>query len=279
VFFPFGLFTTQTDGGKLRTIRRITTVLNCFSRETPMLSLSQISESLGLPRSTTHRLLKAMEVAGFLMRDPASRKYRLGYRLLYWGRQVQDALDLRGTSFPILQALARSTGETAILSVRDGNEGVCLEMVESSQPVRLTMDVGKRLRLHAGASAKVLWAFLPEAEIRRILGEIDLLVLKPNTITDPARMYQELMDIRERGYATSFEETDSGAMGVAAPVYDSAGQVVAGIGIAAPMSRITPKQVPEIAPVVVDAGRQVSARLGALLDHDFPCGMAAPDSR
>jgi IclR family KDG regulon transcriptional repressor len=249
----------------LRTIRRIATLLNCFSRETPALSLSQISERLSLPRSTTHRLLKAMEAEGFLMRHPATRKYRLGYRLLYWGRQVQDALDLRDMSLPVLQELARSTGETAILSVRDGNEGICLEMVESNQPVRLAMHVGKRLMLHAGASAKVLWAFLPDAELRRILSEIDLVALKPNTITDPDKVYRELMTIREQGYATSFEETDSEAMGIAAPVYDCNGQAVAGIGIAAPISRIPPVQVPRVAPLVVDAGQQVSARLGAPL--------------
>jgi IclR family KDG regulon transcriptional repressor len=264
----------QTDGGKLRTIRRIVSVLNCFSRETPDFSLSQVSERLGLPRSTTHRLLKAMEAEGFLMRDPATRKYRLGYRLLYWGKQVQNSLDLRDVSLPVLHDLARSTGETAILSVRDGNAGVCLEMVESDQPVRLAMRVGKRLMLHAGASAKVLWAFLPHAEARRILSEIDLVALKPNTITDSDKMYQELVNIRERGYATSFEETDSGAMGVAAPVYDCNGQAVAGIGIAAPMSRIPPDQVPKFAPLVVDAGRQVSTRLGAILDEDLAIASA-----
>jgi IclR family KDG regulon transcriptional repressor len=260
----------QIGGGNLRTIRRIAIVLSCFSREMPVLSLSQISESLDLPRSTTHRLLKAMEAEGFLMRDPATRKYRLGYRLLYWGKQAQDSLELRDVSLPVLQDLARSTGETAILSVRDGNEGICLEMVESNQPVRLTMCVGKRLMLHAGASAKVLWAFLPEAEVRRILGEIELAALKPNTITDPDEMYQELASIREQGYATSFEETDSEAMGVAAPVYDYTGQTVAGIGIAAPISRIPPAQVPKVAPLVVEAGRRLSARLGALLEQDLP---------
>jgi DNA-binding IclR family transcriptional regulator len=116
--------------------------------------------------------------------------------------------------------------------------------------------------LHAGASAKVLWAFLPEPEIKRILDEIDLVPLRPNTITSRVGMCAELAAIRQRGYATSFEETDLGAMGVAAPVCDHTGQVIAGIGIAAPLSRISPEKVQEIAPVVLEAGRELSRLLG-----------------
>ncbi len=76
-------------------------------------------------------------------------------------------------------------------------------------------------------------------------------------------MRTELAAIRQRGYATSFEETDLGAMGIAAPVYDRTGDPVAGIGIAAPLARIPPERVPEAAPAVIEAGQQLSARLGA----------------
>lgn len=260
----------------MRTISRIATVLNCFSAETPVLSLSEISERLDLPRSTTHRLLTAMETEEFLMRDQATRKYRLGYRLLYWGKLAQDSIDLRNASLPVLEELVRLTGETAILSVRDGNEGMCLEMVESGYPVRLTMRVGKRLMLHAGASAKVLWAFLPDEELLRILKEIKLVALKPNTITDANEMYEELMKIREQGYAVSFEETDGEAMGLTAPVYDHTGRAIAGIGIAAPMSRVSPDRVPRLAPMVVGAGRKLSARLGAPHSQSIPANVILP---
>ncbi len=135
----------------------------------------------------------------------------------------------------------------------------------SSIDSRLAMRVGQSLQLHAGASSKVLWAFLPDEEIERILHEIEYIPLEKNTITDPERMRAELGAIRERGYATSFEETDSGAMGVAAPVYDHAGQAVAGIGIAAPAARIPPARVPEIARTVLEASRELSRRLGAPL--------------
>lgn len=251
---------TEANG---RSITRIADILNCFSVEEPALNLTAISQRLGLPKSTAHRLLAALANQGFLMRDASGRGYRLGYQLLHWGMVAQSALDLRAEALPIMRDLSRTIDETVILSVRDGTRGLYLEIVESVHPVRLAMQVGQQLRLHAGASSKVLLAFLPEAEMERVLGGIELLPLAPQTITDRALLCAELDAIRRRGYATSFEETDLGAMGIAAPVTDHTGRAVAGIGIAAPLARIPPERVPEVAPLVIDAGRQLSARLGA----------------
>jgi IclR family transcriptional regulator, KDG regulon repressor len=252
----------STDVSAVRTVNRISDILNCFTREQPALSLTTISNRLELPKSTVHRLLTALESQGFLMREANGRDFQLGYQLLHWGMVAQCALDLRNEALPFLRKLSASTGETAILSVRDGLQGVCLEMVASSQPVRLTMQAGQRLMLHAGASAKVLWAFLPDAEIQRILNAIELPALQPGAITDRNRLCDELVAIRQRGYAVSFEETDPGAMGIAAPVYDQTGRPVAGIGVAAPLARIPAERVPAVAPLVVEAARQLSARLG-----------------
>ncbi len=250
-----------------RSIIRIADILNCFSIEEPVHNLTAISKRLGLPKSTSHRLLTTLVSQGFLMRDVHGRGYQLGYQLLHWGMVAQAALDLRTEALPIMRQLSRSVGETAILTVRDGTRGLYLEIVESAQPVRMTMQVGQRLRLHAGASSKVLLAFLPEVEIDQIISTIELLPLTSHTIADPTQLRSELAAIRRRGYATSFEETDLGAMGIAAPVYDRAGAAVAGIGIAAPLARIPPERVPEVAPAVIEAGQQLSARLGAPLQQ------------
>jgi IclR family KDG regulon transcriptional repressor len=246
-----------------RSIIRIAEILNCFSVEEPVHNLTAISKRLGLPKSTSHRLLTTLVSQGFLMRDVHGRGYQLGYQLLHWGMVAQAALDLRTEALPIMRQLSHSVGETAILTVRDGMRGLYLEIVESAQPVRLTMQVGQRLRLHAGASSKVLLAFLPEVEIEQITSTIEMQPFTAHTIVNPMHLRAELAAIRQRGYATSFEETDLGAMGIAAPVYDRAGNAVAGIGIAAPLARIPPERVLEVAPAVIEAGQQLSVRLGA----------------
>jgi DNA-binding IclR family transcriptional regulator len=247
----------------IRAINRICDILNSFSEDDRALSLTEISRRIGLPKSTTYRFLEALESQGMLTREPQNQGFQLGYQLIRWGTLAQNGLDLRNLAIPILQELSTATGETAILSVRYGTVGIWLEVVESRQPVRLTRRVGQRLWLHAGASSKVLWAFLPEAEREQLFQEVELVPLRPSTITEPEAMRAELAAIRQRGYATSFEETDEGAMGIAAPVYNHTGQLVAGIGIAAPLSRVPPERIAPLAEQVLAAGRALSLQLGA----------------
>lgn len=249
-----------------RSINRICDILNCFSEEELNLTLTQISNQIELPKSTTHRLLEALQSQGLLSYNNVKRSYELGYMLVRWGSLAQTGLDLRNVSLPFLQKLTEITDETSILSARYGNIGMCIEKIECNQPVRLAMSIGQRLALHSGASSKVLWAFLSEDEISEIMDTIELLPLMENTITTPERLREELRNIRENGYATSFEETDRGAMGIAAPVYDHSSKPIAGIGIAAPISRISREQVPEFAVKIVDVARRLSKHLGAVLN-------------
>jgi DNA-binding IclR family transcriptional regulator len=147
--------------------------------------------------------------------------------------------------------------------MRFGNVGTWVEIVESRHLLRLAMRVGQPFPLHAGASSKVLLAFLSDQEIERILGGIVFEPIKKNTITNLEKFREELHLTRNRGYAVSFEETDGGAMGIAAPVYDHTGQIVAGIGILAPITRVPEARVPEMAEPVLLASYQLSMQLGA----------------
>jgi DNA-binding IclR family transcriptional regulator len=249
-----------------RTINRICDILNSFSDHEAYLTLTEISIRIQLPKSTTFRFLEALESQGMIHYDSNHKGYRLGHRLIHLGMLAQASIDLRNDALPILRSLTEETGETSILSMRFGSNGTWVEMIESRQPVRLAMRVGQPLLLHAGASSKVLLAFLPEDEIERILGQMDLVPIATNTITDPERLKDELRIIREHGYATSFEETDEGAMGIAAPVFDHTGRPIAGIGIAAPIVRIPREQISKILDPVLNASRKLSKQLGAICE-------------
>lgn len=255
----------------MSTINRMCAILNAFSQDQKVLSLSDISRRINLPKSTTHRLLTAMEAQGILIRDNDGRGYRLGYQLIHWGMLAQNSLDLRNLALPILRKLCNDTQETAVLSVIDYAHmaAIWLEQIESPQPVRWVKRVGQRVYLHAGASAKVLWAFHPEEEIESILSRIELIPIKANTMTDKEKLLQDLREIRQRGYSVSVEETDTGAMGVAGPVYDHHDKVVAGIGIIAPISRVPESRIPEVARTVLAACSQLSRLLGAHLSGEL----------
>lgn len=251
-----------------RAINRICDLLNAFSESEPLLTLTQVSQRIGLPKSTTYRFLDALASQGIIYREPDGQGYRLGYQLIRWGTLSQASISLRSLALPVMRQLTEETGESSILSVRVGHAGVWIEKTESQHPVRLAMRVGKNLHLHAGASSKVLLAFLPPDQQEEILSALDLKPLCTNTITTMEALRVELARIRRQGYATSFEETDPGAMGVAAPVFDHAGMPAAGIGIAAPVTRVPREQVARIAVAVVTASQELSRRLGAPLPKE-----------
>ena len=223
----------------LTVVERAFTILEAFSPDHPEWSASDLSRELGLPVPTAHRLLGTLQRLGYVSRDEATKRFRLGGAARRLGEQSRGFNDLRTVALWPLRRLSQATGETALLTVLDPerDHSLCLERVETSQPLRLSVEVGRRLPLHAGASQKALLAFMADEEINRLLSR-PLERLCAATITNKRLLRQELRDIRWRGWATSHEETNVGVWGVAVPVV-SESDVVCAIGVAGPSPRLT----------------------------------------
>jgi len=245
----------------VKTIDRLVKIMDCFSPEQPVWSLRELSEQLQLPPSTLHRFLVSLEAHGILRRDPGDKRWQLGYRTFIWGNLAAESTGLRHVARPVMHDLVAATGETAILTVYHDQEVICVDKVETSYSVRMTLEVGRRRPPHAGASSKILMAYLPEEEIQAIIRDKGLPKVCTNTITDPDELMAELAKIRACGYAESREETDLGAWGVATPIRGREGEVVAAIGIAGPSSRFTDQLVQQY----VILCRQAAQRISALL--------------
>ena len=144
---------------------------------------------------------------------------------------------------------------------------MCIDRVESTHPLRLSLEVGRLTPLTAGASAKALLAFLPPTEIRVVLDR-PMERLAPGTLTAPDALLEELEAIRQRGYATSREETDASAWGVAAPIRSRDGYAVAAIGLAGPLSRLSDRAWDEFGALVRTAASEAELRLGAHTNAD-----------
>jgi DNA-binding IclR family transcriptional regulator len=206
-------------------------VLDAFDERRPQLSEAELRRELRLPSSTTHRIVRALEARGYLMRT-ASGHYRLGLAAIALGRRAAVSLDPRA----VLDELARETGETAILGMRDPAGLRCVDRVETAERLRLSLAIGAVVPLHAGATSKALLAALDDAELEAILAG-PLPRLASGTITDPDELRAEVVRIRARGYATSREETNEGAWGVGVALSGGAG-VVSVIG---PLTRLSPE--------------------------------------
>jgi len=252
----------------VKTVDRMVSVLECFSLERPTWSLSEISDHLGIPKSTLHRFLASLESHGILRRDPEDKRWRLGYRLVTWGELAAESTGLRHISLPIMHDLMEQTGETIVLTVYQDQEVVCIEKVETSHPVRLTLDIGTHHPPHAGASSKILMAYLPQEKVQAIIDNQGLPKVCSNTITDPDDLMAELAKIREQGYAESFEETDPGAWGVATPIYGQNNDVVAAVGVVGPSLRFKDELAQRYVALCRDAAQQISTQLGTGIDRE-----------
>jgi DNA-binding IclR family transcriptional regulator len=247
----------------VKTVDRLVRIIDSFSSSRLSWTLTELSEHLDLPKSTLHRFLCSLEAHGILRQDEESKRWRLGYRLFVWGNLAERSTALRDVARPVMRDLAAQTGETALLTVYHAQEVVCVEKVESSHSVRLALDVGSRRPPHAGASSKVLMAYLPDEEVERVIEEQGLAKLCVNTITERGELYEELARIRERQYAQSVEETDVGAWGVATPIRDWEGEVVAAVGVAGPSSRFGAGVAQHYVARCEDAARRISSALFA----------------
>jgi DNA-binding IclR family transcriptional regulator len=251
------------ENSSVKTVDRLVMVLDCFTAYHPAWSLAELSAELGLPKSTLHRFLVGLEQHGILRRDVDDRRWRLGYRLFNWGNLAVESTGLRDLARPIMRDLSERSGETAILTVYDQGEVVCIEKVETHHPVRLALRVGDRRPPHAGASSTVLMAHLPEGEVAEIIAARGLPRLCSNTVTTGDALLRHLSAIRQLGYAVSVEETDPGAWGIATPVRDHSGRVVAAIGVAGPTSRFSDDVARRYVELCGLAADELSSRLGA----------------
>ena len=251
-------------GGGLSSVRNAARLLRAFAPTDRDLGVSELATRLALPKSSVHRLLTALAAEGLVERTPPNGRYRLGLRLYELGAIVSSHLDLHEVVSPYLDDLRNRTGETVHVSILDAGEVVYVERRESSHTLRIFRRVGHRNHAHCTSSGKVLLAWLPADERRRIYAEHGLPPHTPQTITDPERLEEELVRVRERGYAENINESELGASSVAAPIRDVSGSVIAAIAIAAPSARFSRESMRRFASEVVTAAERISSHLGYL---------------
>lgn len=245
-----------------QSIQRAIDILLAFTPAEPEWGITELSETLDLPKSTVHRLVVNLEMRGLLERDPATEKYRLGVRLFELGTRVWHSIDLQEKARPHLEELARQTRETTVLSILSGGEALYLDKVDSTRAVRAANFVGQRRPLHCTAVGRVLLAWLPHHEVVRTVEQKGLAPRTPNTITEPARLYEELAVIREQHYAIDDEEFEEDLCCVATPIMDHTGAVVAAIGISGPTTRVNSTTLLGLIELMLSTAEAISKALG-----------------
>jgi DNA-binding IclR family transcriptional regulator len=248
--------------GRPSSIETAIDVLFCFDIQRSQLRLVDISQRLGLHKSTAHRLLSMLKKKGLVVVDPTTQLYSLGPALVELAWIVLRQQDLRSICRPYMEQLRQSTNETVSLNIRMGDRRVCVEELQSNQEIKYSQTFGLTAPLHVGAPGKALLAFLPQAELERVLATLTFTSLTPDTITDDQALRAELAKTAVRGYAVSIGARSPWAAAVAAPIRDRSGQTIAALSVLGPSHRLTSKVLKELGMQVIKIGNDISAALG-----------------
>jgi DNA-binding IclR family transcriptional regulator len=239
------------------TVRKAMAVLSAFSYGDPVLGVSELARRLDMGKSTVHRILSTLVADGYAERT-ADERYRLSIKMYELGQQVAASIELRELAHPALERLRNESGETAHVAVLSGTDVVYVDRLESPHMLRLLTRIGRRRAAHATSSGKCLLAFGSPADVGRVIAA-GLPRLGPRTITSRSMLQQALARVRAKGYAMSIDESAPGVASVAAPIFDGAGECIAAISVAGPVTRLRVERLEQLVPLVVAAAASVGS--------------------
>jgi len=240
-------------------VTRVVEVLDVLSGVPDGLGVSDIAGRLHVHRSTASRLLGSLAASGMVERDQATRRYRLGARIVGLAASAVPRLPVVSQARPALEQLSAMTSETANLAILDRTHVVYVDQVTPTQAVVMASWVGRRSPAHASSSGKVLLAF-GTAQARDAILRRPLESLTPHTVTDPRRLREILAETRRVGYASSSGELEEGLVTMAAPVLKD-GCAIAAVSLSGPRFRIPPGDLPRLLRSVVRAATEIEHRM------------------
>jgi len=246
-----------------RALGRALEVLEALAHRRDGATLSGLSRRLGSPKSSLLYLHRPMTRLGYLVRSPEGR-YRLGPAAFTLAMAALSNRELPELARPFLEDLAVKSGETALLATVAGDApaAVYIDKVESQQnPIRYTARIGERRPLYCSAIGKLLLAYLPLARRQEYLRTTRLKAFTPQTPVTRAALRRALDEIRSTGLSVSVDEISEGAGGIAAPVFDRHGEVLAGLVLGAPSHRVLAEQS-RLAGLVTESAHGLSRVLG-----------------
>ncbi len=256
-----GVVSESENSVRVHSVERVFRILEELVLHTDM-SLKQLAQAAELHKSTTYRLLHTLIDLGYVEQDETQGAYRVGLRLIEMSGKANRAWPINRAAEPIMDRLAAELGESVNVAVEDGLDMVYVATVDAHQPLRMQLNVGRRAPIHCTAVGKAVLAYRSEL-IDQFRGQKRSLErFTDHTITDWRQLEQELSVIRERGFAIDNEEQVAGALCVAAPIVDYRQRVVAAIGISAPGAHLSWERANEVGPLIAQAARQISERLG-----------------
>ncbi len=246
---------------RIQSVERALIILDVLASKSEGMSLAQISEEIGLPKSTVHGLITTLRDYDYVSQSNETGNYKLGIHLFELGSKVQRAFNIRDAAMPVMKKLNKQFGETVHLGAEDNGEVLYLEKIAADSIFSIMSDVGIRLPMHCSGLGKVLLANKSEAEVKRVISQRGLPALTKRTITTQAKLKEELQRVKKRGYALDDGEIMEGLRCVGAPVRDESGKVLYAISVSGLVKDMYGKRLDEVINATIQAADEISIAL------------------
>ena len=251
------------SAGGVQSVDRAITVLEILAREGSA-GVSEIATEIGVHKSTAFRLLAALEERDLVEQNTERGKYQLGFGVLRLASAIPARLELVRQAQPVLDELAQSLDETINLAVVREHYSVHVQQALGSAAVASQNWVGQVTPLHATSSGKVLLAYMSEERLDEILDAASLKSYTEHTVTSRGMLVEQLEQARVEGFATAFEELETGLNAAAVPVRDHTGTVIGALSASGPAYRFDKSRIESVADELKAAGARISRRMGWL---------------
>lgn len=246
----------------VKSVSRSLDIITLVSMKKGGMGVTEIAKQIDINKSSVYRILSTLVQYGYIEQDSETGKYKLGYKFLEISSKLLESIDLRSEAKPFLQELENKTNEVIHLVVYDQGEVVYIEKLEGNETLRMHSKVGKRAPMHCTSVGKAILAHLPSGIVLDILDRKGMPVHTDKTITDKEVFLKELSQVRQKGYALDLEENEYGITCIAVPIFDHLGKVIAAVSISGPTMRMTDERLKTLQAIMVQTGKDISARLG-----------------
>lgn len=237
---------------------RAVAIMEAISGSSTPMALSEIAKICGLPVPTTYRILNLLEGAGLVQREPTGKTFCIGHRLARLGLEILSNDDLRGTRRAILRRVVDEIGETCNLAIRNADEIIYVDRVETEWALKAELKLGSRVPLYCTSSGKLFLSKMLKSKRRRFLEALTLKRHTSNTVTDLNLLEAQLDNIAQTSIGFNNEELQSGVIGLAVPVNDINGRMIAAIALQAPVARLPLARAFDFVPHLQAAARDMA---------------------
>lgn len=251
----------------IKVLDKVFKILGLYDDKQKKFTIQEISDRLGFNKSSTYRIIRNLEKVAYLERISGTQYYKLGFGLYYIGTNSESYGPILTAARPLLTMLNDSCGETVHLAVLNQGQPLYIDKIESSNRVlQIRSRVGSKLPGHCSGVGKVLLAFVDKKELAEVMEEWGFTKFTDNTITDAALFAEELKKIRRQGYAIDNEEIEYGLKCIAAPIFDSGGNVIAAASISTTKERFK-SEFENFKTMILDTTRNISLKYQEIMKH------------